>query len=694
MTDVADLDEARAKAELARLALEIRFHDTAYYQNDAPAISDAEYDALRQRNSAIEARFPELKRPDSPSDRIGAPPMAGADGFSKVRHSRPMLSLGNAFNEADVVDFLAGIRRFLKLDDDAAVAIVAEPKIDGLSAALRYENGVFVQGATRGDGEEGEDITANLRTIDDIPKQFLSDAPEVFEVRGEVFMNHDAFAELNRKQEAAERAAYANPRNAAAGSLRQLDPAITASRQLSFRAYAWGEVSALPSDTQAGVLAAMKAWGFQVQEHEVCLNAAEMMAYHGATEAGRSARPYDIDGIVYKVDRLDWQDRLGAASRSPRWAIAHKFAAEQARTLVEEIDIQVGRTGKLTPVARLKPVTVGGVVVSNAPLHNEDYIAEKDIRVGAEVLVQRAGDVIPQVLEVVEPGPEAFKFPTVCPACGANAVRDEGEVDWRCGGGLSCAAQSVERLRHFVSRNAFDIEGLGEKQISAFHDAGVVLQPGHIFQLRKRIEEADQKPLQEWEGWGETSADNLFAAIDERRKISLDRLIFALGIRHVGQGNAKLLARYYETLAKFQAAMIPDSLDELLDIDGIGEKVAKALLAFFDDSHNKVVWDELVGELDVQDMQRADTSSELAGKTLVFTGTLERTSRAEAKARAEALGAKVSGSVSAKTDLLIAGAAAGSKLKKAQALDVKVIDEAEWLALASGDTELQEEETS
>ena len=694
MTAVADLDEAQAKAELARLAFEIRFHDTAYYQNDAPAISDAEYDALRQRNSAIEARFPNLKRADSPSERIGASPTDGADGFSKVRHSRPMLSLGNAFNEADVADFLAGIRRFLKLDDDTAVAIVAEPKIDGLSAALRYENGVFVQGATRGDGEGGEDITANLRTIADLPKRFLGDAPEVFEVRGEVFMNHGAFAELNRKQEAAERPAYANPRNAAAGSLRQLDPGVTASRQLSFRAYAWGEVSALPSHTQAGVLAAMQAWGFKVQEHEVCRNVAEMMAYHGATEAGRSARPYDIDGIVYKVDRLDWQDRLGAASRSPRWAIAHKFAAEQAQTLVEDIDIQVGRTGKLTPVARLKPVTVGGVVVSNATLHNEDYIAEKEIRKGAMVLVQRAGDVIPQVLSVVEPGPAAFVFPSICPACGANAVREEGEVDWRCGGGLNCAAQSVERLRHFVSRNAFDIEGLGEKQISAFHDAGVVMQPGHIFQLRDRINKTGGKPLQEWEGWGETSANNLFAAIDDRRRISLERLIFALGIRHVGQGNAKLLARNYETLAKFQAAMTPDSLQELLDIDGIGEKVAKALLAFFDDSHNKVVWDALVGGLDVQDMERADTTSELAGKTLVFTGTLEQTSRAEAKARAEALGAKVSGSVSAKTDLVIAGAAAGSKLKKAQALDVKVIDEAEWLALAGGHIELQEEETS
>jgi DNA ligase (NAD+) len=680
---IADLSEAQAESELARLALEIRFHDTAYYQNDAPEISDADYDHLRQRNDAIEVRFPGLKRADSPSERIGAPL---TDGFSKVRHRRPMLSLGNAFNAEDVTDFLAGIGRFLKLPDDAPVAIVAEPKIDGLSAALRYEKGIFVQGATRGDGEVGEDITANLRTIADIPKQLIGNAPDVFEVRGEVFMSHAAFAELNRQQAASERPTYANPRNAAAGSLRQLDPAITASRQLSFRAYAWGEVSALPADTQAGVLTAMATWGFQVQDHEICLDAAEMMAYHGRMEAQRSERPYDIDGIVYKVDRLDWQERLGAASRSPRWAIAHKFAAEQAQTLVEEIDIQVGRTGKLTPVARLKPVTVGGVVVSNATLHNEDYIAEKDIRVGATVLVQRAGDVIPQVLQVVEPGPTPFVFPSVCPICGATAVRDDGEVDWRCGGGLSCQAQAVERLRHFVSRNAFDIEGLGEKQIKAFFDAGVVKTPADIFRLAAEDGQG-RDPLQEWEGWGETSAQNLFDAIEERRAISLDRLILALGIRHVGQGNAKLLARRYETLENFEVAMSPENLEEILDIDGIGEKVAKALLAFFADDHNRTVWDDLVRQLQVQDMERADTASPVAGKTLVFTGTLERTSRAEAKARAEALGAKVSGSVSAKTDLVIAGAAAGSKLKKAQALEVKVIDEDGWLALIDGNTE-------
>jgi DNA ligase (NAD+) len=675
---VPELSEAQAKAELARLAFEIGFHNKAYHQNDKPEISDADYDQLRQRNSAIEEKFPNLKRTDSPSDEIGAPV---ADGFAKVRHSRPMLSLSNAFNEGDVADFLAGIARFLKLPEDATIASVAEPKIDGLSAALRYENGAFVQGATRGDGEVGEDITANLRTIEGIPQNLAGDPPEIFEVRGEVFMSHVAFAELNRRQVGDDRPEYANPRNAAAGSLRQLDTAITASRKLSFRAYAWGEVSALPSTSHAGVLAAMKGWGFQVQAHEIYESVADMMAYHGKMEAGRSALAYDIDGIVYKVDRLDWQDRLGAASRSPRWAIAHKFAAEQAQTVVEGIEIQVGRTGKLTPVARLKPVTVGGVVVSNATLHNEDYIKEKDIRVGATVLIQRAGDVIPQVLQVVKPGPLPFAFPKTCPACGALAVRYEGEVDWRCGGGLTCEAQAVERLRHFVSRNAFDIEGLGEKQISAFHDTGVVAAPADIFRLRERIAEKGGKPLQDWEGWGETSAENLFSAIEERRGIALDRLIFALGIRHVGQGNAKLLARRYETKKNFENAVFGDILEDFLDIDGVGEKVAKALLAFFADEYNKSVWTELVTELRVQNMERAATASPVAGQTLVFTGTLEKTSRAEAKAKAEAMGAKVSGSVSTKTNMVIAGAAAGSKLKKAQALGVKVIDETEWLAL-------------
>ena len=673
---VEELTKEQAERELARLDLEIRHHDTAYHQNDAPDISDADYDRLHHRNDAIEARFPDLSLADSPSNRVGAPL---AQGFSKIRHIRPMLSLGNAFKQDDVADFLAGIARFLKLPKGKLVAVVAEPKIDGLSAALRYENGLFVQGATRGDGEVGEDITANLRTIKDIPQTIVG-APEIFEVRGEVFMNHDVFAALNRRQVGAGQTEYANPRNAAAGSLRQLDPTITASRKLSFRAYAWGDVSKLPSDTQAGVLAAMAGWGFKVQEHRVCTAVDELMAFHSAMAAGRHERPYDIDGIVYKVDRLDWQERLGVASRSPRWAIAHKFAAEQAQTLVEDIDIQVGRTGKLTPVARLTPVSVGGVVVSNATLHNEDYITEKDIRVGALVLVQRAGDVIPQVLEVVEPGDEPFVYPTACSICGSPAVREEGEVDWRCSGGLTCPAQAVERLRHLVSRNAFDIEGLGERQIAAFFEAGLIKTPADIFKLRGRLEGGDN-PLMDWEGWGETSARNLFDAIDQSRDIPLDRLIFALGIRHVGQGNGRLLARRYQTLAGFEAAMTPDHLNELLDIDGIGDKVAEALLAFFTDGQSRSAWFDLVTQLNVQDMARADTSSPIAGQTLVFTGTLEHTSRAEAKARAESLGANVSGSVSAKTDLVIAGEAAGSKIRKARSLGVKVVDEAGWLNL-------------
>jgi len=673
---ITELTNEQAKSELASLASKIRHHDFAYHQNDAPEISDSDYDLLRQRNDAIEAHFPDLIRWDSPRNRVGFP---SALGFSKIKHSRPMLSLGNAFHKEDVVDFLAGISRYLKFGQDELVSLVAEPKIDGLSAALHYENGRFVKGATRGDGDVGEDITANLRTIKDIPKT-IDGAPEIFEVRGEVFMTHQEFAALNRRQAIEGQAEYANPRNAAAGSLRQLDPRITASRNLSFRAYAWGDVSELPSNTQAGVLGAMAGWGFKVQEHRVCTNVDELMAFHSVMEAGRNELPYDIDGIVYKVDRLDWQERLGVASRSPRWAIAHKFAAEKAKTLVEDIRIQVGRTGKLTPVARLKPITVGGVVVSNATLHNEDYITEKNIRVGAIVLIQRAGDVIPQVLEVIKPGNEPYIYPTKCPICGSRAEREEGEVDWRCSGGLSCPAQAVERLRHFVSRNAFDIDGLGEKQIAAFFAAHFVKTPSDIFKLREHLE-AGPNALMTWEGWGEISAQNLFEAIDQRRDISLDRLIFSLGIRHVGLGNSRLLARRFETLSNFEAAMTPGNLDELLEIDGIGLKVAEALLAFFADEQSRSAWVDLVAQLNVLDMEEADTTSPIAGQTLVFTGALEHTSRAEAKSRAELLGAKVSGSVSAKTDLVIAGEDAGSKLKKAKSLGVKVVDEAGWLNL-------------
>ncbi|MDP6568176.1 MAG: NAD-dependent DNA ligase LigA [Alphaproteobacteria bacterium] len=685
---VARLTEAEAAGELARLAGEIAAHDQAYYQLDAPTIADAEYDALRQRNEAIEARFPALKRPDSPSERIGAPV---AEGFAKVRHGRPMLSLGNAFEAADVADFLARVRRFLKLAEEEIIDIVAEPKIDGLSAALRYEDGKLTLGATRGDGEEGEDITANLRTIAEIPGS-LDGAPAVFEVRGEVFMPHAAFRALNAQQAEAGRQAYANPRNAAAGSLRQLDATITAGRQLSFRAYAWGETSELPATTHFGVLAALRQWGFRVQEEtRLCRDLDEMLAFHAEMEAARSRMPYDIDGIVYKVDRLDWQQRLGAAGRSPRWAVAHKFAAEKARTRVKAIEIQVGRTGKLTPVARLEPVTVGGVVVTNATLHNQDYIADKDIRIGDTVLVQRAGDVIPQVLAVVPdqrpPGARPFVFPETCPECGSRAGREEGEVDWRCGGGLVCQAQAVERLRHFVSRDAFDIEGLGERQIRAFFEDGLVRQPADIFTLRERDAEAEA-PLREKDGWGETSVANLFAAIEQRRRIGLDRLILALGIRHVGQGNARLLARTYGTLKNFLAAIEQsapregEAWQELLDIDGIGEAVAGALLDFFGEAHNAQAWRDLLAQLDVQPVAMPSVAgSAVAGKTLVFTGTLEQTTRQEAKARAEALGAKVSGSVSRKTDLVVAGPGAGSKLRKAEELNIEVISEDEWLAL-------------
>jgi DNA ligase (NAD+) len=685
---VARLTEAEAAGELARLAGEIAAHDQAYYQLDAPTIADAEYDALRQRNEAIEARFPALKRPDSPSERIGAPV---AEGFAKVRHGRPMLSLGNAFEAADVADFLARVRRFLKLAEEEIIDIVAEPKIDGLSAALRYEDGKLTLGATRGDGEEGEDITANLRTIAEIPGS-LDGAPAVFEVRGEVFMPHAAFRALNAQQAEAGRQAYANPRNAAAGSLRQLDATITAGRQLSFRAYAWGETSELPATTHFGVLAALRQWGFRVQEEtRLCRDLDEMLAFPAEMEAARSRMPYDIDGIVYKVDRLDWQQRLGAAGRSPRWAVAHKFAAEKARTRVKAIEIQVGRTGKLTPVARLEPVTVGGVVVTNATLHNQDYIADKDIRIGDTVLVQRAGDVIPQVLAVVPdqrpPGARPFVFPETCPECGSRAGREEGEVDWRCGGGLVCQAQAVERLRHFVSRDAFDIEGLGERQIRAFFEDGLVRQPADIFTLRERDAEAEA-PLREKDGWGETSVANLFAAIEQRRRIGLDRLILALGIRHVGQGNARLLARTYGTLKNFLAAIEQsapregEAWQELLDIDGIGEAVAGALLDFFGEAHNAQAWRDLLAQLDVQPVAMPSVAgSAVAGKTLVFTGTLEQTTRQEAKARAEALGAKVSGSVSRKTDLVVAGPGAGSKLRKAEELNIEVISEDEWLAL-------------
>jgi DNA ligase (NAD+) len=687
---IEKLTLAEAKRELARLAEEIAAHDHHYYQEDAPSISDADYDALRKRNAAIEARFPERIRPDSPSARVGAKP---SEKFAKIVHRVPMLSLDNAFEDGDVVDFVGRVRRFLGLKQDDELVFVAEPKIDGLSASLHYEKGLFVQGATRGDGVEGEDVTANLRTLRDVPLGLHGKAPDVLEVRGEVYMLHSGFAALNERQAKAGKPLFANPRNSAAGSLRQLDPAVTARRPLHFFAYAWGEASRLPEDTQWGMLEAFKAFGFRVNPLiRRCRTTDEMLAFYRDIETRRATLGYDIDGVVYKVDRLDLQERLGFVSRSPRWAVAHKFAAEQADTILLDIDIQVGRTGTLTPVAKLKPVTVGGVVVQNATLHNEDEIARKDVRIGDTVVVQRAGDVIPQIVRVfLEKRPRAakpYKFPDRCPVCHSHAVREvddktgEPEAARRCTGGLICSAQAVERLRHFVSRNAFDIEGLGEKHIMAFYEDGLIKEPADIFRLEKHYG-TGEKGIAKREGWGGQSAANLFEAINHRRKIPLDRFISALGIRHVGETTARLLARNYQTLDAFLKAMEgAQTMEELGSISGIGEIVAEAIKDFFDEPHNRKALDHLLAEIDVQPVTAPNsTHSAVAGKTVVFTGTLEKMTRPEAKARAEALGAKVAGSVSKKTDVVVAGPGAGSKLAEAQELGVQVIDEDAWLKL-------------
>ncbi|MDO8288868.1 MAG: NAD-dependent DNA ligase LigA [Parvibaculum sp.] len=694
---VDDLTEKEASAELEFLAAEIARHNLAYHQKDAPEISDADYDAFVRRNDAIEARFPELVRDDSPSQSVGAAP-AGA--FGKVTHKVAMLSLSNGFSDEDVVEFWTRVTRFLNLKEGDALEVTAEPKIDGLSASLRYEHGKFVVGATRGDGREGENVTENLRTIKDIPATLKGkNIPDVFEVRGEVYMSHADFAALNKRQEEAGKPVFANPRNAAAGSLRQLDSKITASRPLRFFAYAWGDQSEMPAKTQAGVIETFAKWGFEINPlFRTCRSVEDLITFYHDIEMQRADLGYDIDGVVYKVNRLDFQQRLGFVSRSPRWALAHKFPAEQAFTKLLGIDIQVGRTGALTPVARLEPVTVGGVVVSNATLHNEDEILRKDIRIGDTVVVQRAGDVIPQVVSVVldkrPRGAEEYKFPETCPACGSHAVREinekTGEMDVvrRCTGGLVCPAQAVERLRHFVSRNAFDIEGLGEKQIAAFYADGLIKQPGDIFTLEAR-DAAGLKKLKDREGWGGTSAKKLFAAIDDRRTIDIDRFIFGLGIRHVGETNARLLARSYGTLEHFieemEKAADPesDARRDLMSIDGVGNVLAEALIDFFAEEHNREVLKSLSDAgVVAMPLPAQETSSPVAGKTVVFTGSLERMTRAEAKARAEQLGAKVAGSVSAKTDILVAGADAGSKLTKAAALGVNVISEDEWIELA------------
>ncbi|MBA2590067.1 MAG: NAD-dependent DNA ligase LigA [Alphaproteobacteria bacterium] len=707
------LTSAEAEKELDRLAKEIAKADRAYHADDAPDISDGDYDALRRRNSEIEVRFPFLVRPHSPSHRVGARP---SEKFAKVTHRAPMLSLDNAFSDEDVADFLGRVRRFLGLKDHEDIAVTAEPKIDGLSASLRYEHGVLVQGATRGDGQEGEDITANLRTISDIPLRLKGKPPAVLEVRGEVYMTHKAFEALNKRQEKDGKPTYANPRNSAAGSVRQLDPSITASRALNFFAYTWGEISELPAKTQSGMLEQFESYGFIVNPLvRRCETLKEILKFYRDIESKRARLGYDIDGVVYKVDRLDLQERLGFVSRSPRWATAHKFPAEQAETVLEDIEIQVGRTGKLAPVARLKPVTVGGVVVQNATLHNEDEIGRLDVRIGDSVVIQRAGDVIPQILRVIldkrPKGAKPYRFPEKCPICHSHAVREVDEktgkmdVDRRCTGGLICDAQTVERLKYFVGRDQFDIEGLGGTLIELFHDKGLLKEPADIFALtdkpqrianvlsehraalseeRRSAEGKDAvktKAKKKDEGEGK-QVENLMAAIERRRTIGLDRLINALGIRHVGETTARLLARRFLSLDAFLKGMTADdALEELQHIEGIGGVVAEAIHDFFDEPHNVKALGRLLEWLTVTDMAAPAKSSPVSGKTVVFTGTLEKMTRQEAKARAESLGAKVSGSVSAKTDIVVAGPGAGSKLKDAQKHGVEVMDEDAWLKL-------------
>jgi len=693
------LTKAEAASELERLAGEIAHHDELYHAEDAPQISDADYDELRARNGAIEARFPDLVRADSPSQRVGAAPV---EAFGKVRHAVPMLSLGNAFADEDVSDFIGRVRRFLGLAADAAVAVTAEPKVDGLSISLRYERGRLVQAATRGDGSEGENVTANVMTIRQIPRNLQGkDVPELIEARGEIYLAHADFESLNAEQAEAGAKVFANPRNAAAGSLRQLDASITARRPLRFFCHGWGAASALPADTQQGVYRAFSRWGLPLNPLlELCTSTEAMLAFYRRIGMDRAALGYDIDGVVYKVDRLDWQSRLGFVSRAPRWAIAHKFPPQEAVTRLNDIEIQVGRTGALTPAAKLEPVTVGGVVVSNATLHNEDEIARKDIRIGDTVMVRRAGDVIPQIVGVVlekrPKGLKAYKFPLVCPACGSHAVREvhektgKADVVRRCTGGLICPAQAKERLKHFVSRNAFDIEGLGEKQIELFYDEGRIMQPADMFTLQKRDARlAADKRLVSQKGFGETSVGKLFASIDARRQIGLDRFIFALGIRHVGETTARDLAKALGTIAAFRAAAAAaakggkdsEAYREIDDIEGIGETVVDALIEFFDEPHNLRALDNLLKEVEVQPFVRATAASPVTDKTVVFTGSLERMTRPEAKAQAERLGAKVAGSVSKKTDYVVAGSDAGSKLTKARELGVTVLTEDEWLAL-------------
>ena len=700
--EVEALTKAQAETELARLAEVLNEANNAYHTEDAPEISDAEYDALKRRNAAIEARFPDIKRADSPSEQVGAPV---AEGFGKVRHAVPMLSLANAFDAEEVTEFDARIRKYLGLGSDAPLAYTAEPKIDGLSLSLRYEKGVLVQAATRGDGAVGENVTANARTIENIPQE-LKNAPDLLEVRGEVYMSHADFAALNARQAERGGKTFANPRNAAAGSLRQLDAEITRVRPLQFFAYAWGALSEPLAETQKGAIDRLTELGFSTNPlTALCDGPSDMVAHYEKIEAQRATLGYDIDGVVYKVDDLALQERLGFRSTTPRWAVAHKFAAELAWTRLEGIDIQVGRTGALSPVARLQPVTVGGVVVSNATLHNEDYIkgldskgAEirggKDVRVGDWVQIYRAGDVIPKVADVdLSKRPsdaEAFVYPTTCPECGSDAIREPGDAVRRCTGGLICPAQAVENLIHFVSRKAFDIDGLGAKQVEQFYHDGWIAEPADIFTLKERYGTGVQQ-LKNREGWGPKSADNLFQAIEDRREIPMARLIFALGIRHVGEAASSLIALHYGDWDSFEAAMAEargldgPAWDDLIGVDGVGSVMAGSLVSAFAQEAERASIDRLVAHLTVIPAERPDTEgSPVAGKTVVFTGTLEKMSRAEAKARAERLGAKVSGSVSGKTDILVAGLGAGSKATKAADLGVETMDEDGWLALIEG----------
>jgi len=696
MSPAAATPEQRA----AELRAQIAHHNKRYYELDNPEISDAEYDALMQKLKALERAHPELVTPDSPTQRVGAQP---SGRFPKIRHSVPMLSLANALASEDVIDFVERIRRFLRLEADTRIDFTAEPKIDGLSVSLRYERGRLVSGATRGDGSVGEDVTPNVSVLADVPRELKGKGvPEVCEVRGEIYMTRSAFLALNEQQARAGRTVFANPRNSAAGSLRQLDSAITASRPLGFFAYTWGQMSRLPADTQWGMLEWLAGCGFKTNPlAKLCHSVDELLAFHGELEAQRATLDYDIDGVVYKVNRLDWQERLGFVSRDPRWAVAHKFAAQKATTVMKGIEIQVGRTGALTPVAKLVPVTVGGVVVSNATLHNEDYIRSLDVRIGDTVVIQRAGDVIPQVLGVVlerrpaDPEPDPYAFPKVCPCpLRTQVVRDrtatgeEGAVA-RCSGEFACPHQRIEHLRHFVSRRAFDIEGLGEKQITLFFERGWIKEPADIFTLEARNGEIG---LQEEEGFGEVSVRNLFAAIQARRKISLERFIYALSVRHVGETTARALARGYGSWRALHDACIElakgnaEARQEMDAMDQIGETVIDSLAAYFSDAVNVGIVERLTGQVDIQEAERPARSSPIAGKTIVFTGSLETITRDEAKALAERLGAKVSGSVSKKTDLVVAGAEAGSKLRKAAELGVSVLDEKAFLKLVEAPT--------